>query len=136
MRETKALRRARQLDRIRANLGLSVEDAETLFRAERVLHRWAELECGDGSDYASWSIERDEDTEVPYLVMYPHTGASYRRKIADRERGALRRVAALCAARGLYFYHQGDPRGCALYVSREPLAGNDYSRGVAMCREG
>lgn len=134
MRDTKAMRRARQLDRIRANLGLSVEDAETLFRAERVLQRWAELECGDGNDFASWSIERDEDTGVPYLVTYPHTGKSYRSKIADRERGALRRIAALCAARGLHFYHQSDPRGCALYVSREPLCDNDYNRGVAMCR--
>lgn len=134
MRETKVIRRARQMDRLRETLGLSVEDAEVLFRAERVLQRWAAMECGDGNDFASWIIERDEDTDVPYLVTYPHTGKSYRRKVADREKGALKRVAALCAARGLHFYHQSDPRGCALYVSREPLAANDYTRGTAMCR--
>ena len=134
-RETKATRRARQLDRLRDTLGLSEQDAAVLFRAERVLHRWAELECGDGNGYASWSIERDEATGVPYLCTYPHMGATTRRKIADRERGALKRIAALCAARGLYFYHQTDPRGCALYVSREPLRANDYSsKGVALCR--
>lgn len=134
MRDTKATRRARQLDRLRDTLGLSTEDAETLFRAERTLCRWAELECGDGNDWASWSIERDEETEVPYFVTYPHTGQSYRRKVADRERGALRRIAVLCKARGLHFWHQTDPRGCALYVSREPLNDNDYNRGTAMCR--
>lgn len=132
MRETKAVRRARQLDRLRETLGLSAEDAETLFRAERVLQRWAELECGDGNDYASWSIERDEETGVPYLVTYPHRGPTTRRRVVDRERSALKRIAALCAARGLHFYHQGDPRGCALYVSKEPLTPSDYTHGVTV----
>ena len=37
----------------------TIEQAATLRRAEMTLHRWAELECGDGNDYASWAIERD-----------------------------------------------------------------------------
>jgi hypothetical protein len=142
MRDTKAFRRARQLDRLRDNLGLNAEDAETLFRAERVLRRWAELECGDGNDWGSWAIERDENGEGPPYMVHHRYGHGHfkdyttRTRIADRERGALKRIAALCAARGLYFWHQSDPRGCALYVSREPLADNDYTRGTAMCREG
>ena len=55
-----------------------------------------------------------------------------RTPIADREAGALRRVRAVCAANGLHFYHQGDPRGCALYVAREPLDGSNYTRGFAV----
>lgn len=113
---------------------VSIEDASILRRAEKTLHRWAELECGDGNAYASWSIERDETTDKPFMVTYPHTGKTRRHAVPDRERGALRRVAALCKRLGLYWYHQTDPRGCALYVAAVELSDNSYSsRGVACC---
>jgi hypothetical protein len=110
--------------------GVSVTwaQADTLRRAELTLHRWAELECGDGNGRASWAIERDEETERPYYVTYPHDGPSYRRAIPDRERGALARVAAVCKAVGAHFHHQTDPRGGALYVSSRPIDGTN--RGV------
>jgi len=109
-------------------------EANTLRRASITLHRWAELECGDSNDYASWAIERDESTGLPYMVTYPHNGATRRRRIPDRERGALRRIEALCKVAGLCFYHQTDPRGCALYISSEPMTDCDYSaKGVAVC---
>ena len=49
----------------------------------------------------------------------------------DREAGALRRVAAACKALGLSWYHQTDPRGCALYVDGKPLTHQNYPHGVA-----
>ena len=124
---------ATQKDELLARrLGIPTAAACTLRRAEMTLHRWAELECGDGNDYASWSIERDEESGKPYMCHYPHQGTATRSLIADREAGALRRVAAVCAELGLYYFHQGDPRGCALYVSREPLNGSNYSNGMAV----
>ncbi len=114
----------------RYGVALTFDQAHTLRRAELTLHRWAELECGDGNDYSSWAIERDEATGKPYFVRYPHNGPSRRSPVADREAGALRRVAKLCADAGLYFYHQTDPRGCALYVSNQPLSADSYNRGV------
>lgn len=114
-------------------INLSFDEANTLRRAQMTLHRWAELECGDGNDYASWAIERDEQTGVPYLVTYPHDGKTRQHRIPDREAGALRRVKAICSKWGIYFYHQTDPRGCALYVSNEPLPDHNYNRGVACC---
>lgn len=97
----------------------TLEDADTLRRAELTLHRWAELECGDSNDYASWAVERDETTGVPYYVAYRNAGGPpVRTRTPDRERGALRRVAAVCERLGLGYYHQTDPRGCALYVTR------------------
>jgi hypothetical protein len=116
----------------RRGITLSFAHANTLRRAQLTLHRWAELECGDGNDYASWAIERDEETDIPYMCRYPHdSNKVIRSRIADREKGARARVAAVCKEAGLHFYHQTDPRGCALYVSREPLPDNDYTRGVA-----
>lgn len=110
----------------------TVEDASILRRAEITLRRWAEQECGDGNDHASWAIERDEQTGKPYRVVYPHSGKSRRYAIPDRETGALKRVKAVCSRLGLYFFHQTDPRGCSLYVSNEPLTDSAYTRGVAI----
>lgn len=115
-------------------INANTEQADTLRRCEMTLHRWAEQECGDSTDYASFCIERDETTGKPYRVTYPHQGSSsYKHPIPDREAGALRRVAAICKELGCYFYHQTDPRGCALYVSTEPLTDTNYTSGVAVC---
>jgi hypothetical protein len=109
-----------------------IPDARTLRRAQMTLHRWAEMECGDGRGH----IERDEQTGKPF---YYNDNARYvqandpRRvsSIPDREAGALRRVAEACKAAGLHYYHQTDPRGCALYVAAEPLNAQNYSsRGI------
>ncbi len=112
---------------------VTIEDASILRRAEITLHRWAEQECGDSNDHASWAIERDEKTGKPFMVRYPHKGESRRSAIHDREAGALKRVRAVCSRLGLHFFQQSDPRGCALYVSNEPLTDSDYTRGVAIC---
>lgn len=123
-----------------AKLGIGYDHAQALRRIEMTLHRWHELECGNGNDYASWSIERDEATDKPYMVTHPHSGKSYRRPIADKENGALKRLAVIMAQYPeLWSYVQGDPRGCALYVGRKSdLREGDnldcvYYRGVAVC---
>ena len=105
---------------IRLNaLGISDKDGMALRRCEKSLDRWAELECGDGDGDSSWAIEREEQTGMPYIVRYYNDGRTSRRRIPDRENGALRRVAAIVARYpGLAYYHQGDPRGCALYIMR------------------
>ena len=127
---------ARKLER--RGIALTFDQVNTLRRAELTLQRWAELECGDGNDYGSWAIERDEETEKPYMVRhhYRHGNGKdtvSRTRIPDREAGALKRVAAICKANGLHFYHQTDPRGCALYVNNEPMPEFNYNSGVAIC---
>ena len=128
-----------------AALGIPYGDAETLRRISMTLRRWSELECGDGNAYGSWCIERDDNTEKPYRVHHHYSWSAgkntvtlTRTPIADREKGALRRLGVIMAAYpDLTFYHQGDPRGCALYiVKRADVAGLDissvYTRGVAV----
>lgn len=65
------LERKYQLIRQLESLGFSFEEAQKLRRIEMTLHRWNEQECGDGNDYASWSIERDETTGKPGLIGSP-----------------------------------------------------------------
>lgn len=143
LKDNKFTRTIRFFDRM-AELGFTRAEADTLRLAQLTLHRWNELEGGDGNDRASWAIERDEETGKPYMVTYPHSGSSRRHRIADREAGALKRIAAILAEHGaLWSYHQTDPRGCALYVGRvadliERGTGKQadlascYNRGIAV----
>lgn len=123
-------------ERIARRLGITLDfdDAWTLRRAERTLHRWHEGECGDSNGYASWCIVRDETTGKTYREVYPNTGAMRRTLILDREKGALKRVADVCARYGLTYYVQTDPRGGALYVARpaDGMTGSNYS-SVGVC---
>lgn len=121
---------------VRRGASLTHEDAAVLRRAEMTLHRWGEGECGNSGDRVSWMIERDEETGKPFKVVWYHQKINPRPSryaIPDREKGALRRVAATCERLGLYWYHQTDPRGCALYVDVVPLTDSNYSKGVACC---
>ena len=113
---------------------IDFDDAETLRRAERTLHRWDEKRCGwstPGPNGASIALVRDEDDEgydngKPYLEIHPNVGlkTSWIR-VPDRQSGALRRVAEVCKRNGLEFYHQGDPRGCSLYIADSGAGMND-----------
>lgn len=147
MKPTKYQRRANLYKRL-SDLGFTMEEADKLRRIERTLHRWAELECGDCNDYASWAIERDENDDKPFMVRHSHkTGNRTKTPIADRERGALKRLEEIVKAanrrlskeacscndpslqtcdgcRGIvseqiWFYHQTDPRGASLYIGRK-----------------
>ena len=114
-----------------ARLGLETADIYALRRCEMTLTAWSCKECGDGSN---WAINRDgDDGEGKPFMVYHGPGKANRYAIPDRERGALKRAAAIVAKHtGLAMYHQGDPRGCALYVGKaEDMAGNNYTRGVA-----
>lgn len=121
-------------------LGFSYVEACKLRRIERTLRRWAELCCGNGNDHANWAIERDDDGDgKPFMVTHPHGGESYRKPMADRERGALKRLAAIMKGHADFTaYHQGDPRGCALYIvaKKDVRKGEDlnavYNRGIAI----
>ncbi|HEX2901217.1 MAG TPA: hypothetical protein VHS96_15980 [Bacteroidia bacterium] len=137
-------------------LGFTYEEAVSLRRIEMTLQRWAEQECGDSNSYASWAIERDEETGKPFMVRHIYAtpglkGGMHKYPIADRETGALKRLRAIVAARDARYralggdgqndlipYHQTDCRGCMVYlVKRSDLDGKPidqvYNRGLAVC---
>ncbi len=114
--------------------GIEVNDLDALRRIEMTLHRWSEHECNG-------NIQRDGDAGDGKPRWY-YGESSYARGplIADRERGALSRLAVVMAKYpSLIAYHQGDPRGCALYLvpKKDLPKGADisayYSRGFAVC---
>lgn len=143
MKDTKAQKIGRYFANM-ARLGISYQDADRLRLIEMTLSRWSEAECGNSNEYGAWAIERDETTERPYMVRHHYRhgqGADTvtRSPIADREAGARKRAEAIMARYpDLWYYYQGDPRGCSLYVGRRAdVAGmkldSAYIRGVAMC---
>jgi len=123
-----------------ALLGFTMDETDRLLKIERTLHRWHELECGDDNGFRSYHIERDELTGKPFEVSHFHRGGfSSRHAVADREKGALRRLSEILEGKGVTHYQQTDPRGCALYLIRpnDVPAGERvdcyYSRGIALC---
>ncbi len=117
----------------RRGINLSEHDASVLRRAELTLHRWHEQECGDSNDYLSWDIE-ERDDGTAWRNVHPHSGKSRSERIPNRAAGARKRIAEVCQREGLFYFIQTDPRGCALYVSKEPLTDNNYSSlGIACC---
>lgn len=123
-------------------LGITHDDALALRRISMTLHRWYELECGTSEG----CIGREEATGMPYWynAKSRYLGANDWRaysRIPDREKGALKRLAAIMARYpGLSHHVQTDPRGCALYILRpgDVPEGADlamyYLRGVPVCK--
>jgi hypothetical protein len=132
---------AKQRNEIMSRLldaGIRYADACTLRRISMTLSRWGELECGTEQG----AIERDEATGKPYFtyadLMDKH-GKRKRYPVPDREKGALKRLSAIMAQYpGLSAYHQGDPRGAALYILRPgdvpegKETGAYYGNGIAV----
>ena len=119
------------------SLGFTVGEAGSLRRISMTLRRWHELECGvDGG-----CIERDETTDKPYWY---NSISGRRSPVADREKGALKRLAAILGQRNarssgtLTSYIQGDPRGAALYLIRPgdvpdgQSVDSYYTRGICV----
>lgn len=132
-------------------LGFTADEAEQLRRISRTLHRWHELECGDGAGClvrGHWcqragEFRYDEDG-APYLELAGAHGRGRYLRVPDRERGARRRLSQILTARNrrsadaLRPYIQRDPRGAALYLLRpgdvpdgaDPAA--YYTRGICV----
>ena len=117
--------------------GFDLREIDTLVRAERTLGRWGVAECNG-------EIQRDEATGKPYMVHHHYRhgqGADYttRTAIPDREASTLARVDKIVKAHSLTYYHQGDPRGCSLYIIRPgdirdgQTVNCCYSNGLAIC---
>jgi len=137
----KQFERARQFYTSMERIGFDADEADRLRRIALTLHAWAERECNG-------EIERDGDdgNGKPYHSDAAWGGKHLAYPIPDRERGALKRLHAIMAHHpGVIYYHQGDPRGCALYLidnrdgrtipTEDPDAwiASNYNRGVAVC---
>ena len=126
--------------------GISWDDACALRRISMTLHRWHELECGDGNDATSWCVVRGywrngafeyDDNGDAYMERHYHRGEAkaYYHRVPDRERGARKRLVKIMARYPAHqAYVQTDPRGCALYIGHagEALTSSNYSRGIAV----
>lgn len=150
MTKREALRLARQIE-VLQSLGFTYDEAESLRRISMTLHRWHELECGTDSG----CIERDDETDKPFMTYERGSGPRGRYAIPDRETGAKKRLAAIigqrngrpciaggefkpCDGKKLSAYIQTDPRGAALYILRpgDVPQGADvssyYTRGICV----
>ena len=111
------------------NHGVTQDETDILLRCSRALHTWAEHECNG-------VIQRGDNGKPAW---YNPTSGMRIGTTPDRETGALKRAQAIAEAHGLTIYHQGDPRGCCLYLLRpgdvpeSSDPGSCYSNGIAVC---
>jgi hypothetical protein len=131
--------------------GISLDDARALRRIAMALHRWFELECGNGNAYGSWVIARGrknknefvyDDDGKPYIEHHHYLhgkGKDYitYSPIPDRETGARKRLATIMARYPGFQAYVPDPRGAPLYILPPGTLGDDdikcvYSRGIAV----
>ena len=154
MTRREAARQTRQQD-VLVSLGFTTGESDALRRISLTLHRWAEHTCNG-------VIERDETRQNRPFWSNPNTGRHYVAPVADRERGAIKRLKTIISGRNqrvitrmnepttlqgcldqvldvsLAYYVQGDPRGAMLYILRpgDVPDGADvdsyYGRGVAI----
>ena len=153
MTRKEAARLAHQQNAL-CSLGFTPDEAEALRRISMTLHRWHELECGDGNGH----IERDEKTGIPRYFnsrasyVDPHDPRAWH-VVPDRETGARKRLLTIVHGRNnryiadpadkrggglLSAYIQTDPRGAALYIIRPgdvpegSAVDSCYSRGICV----
>lgn len=114
-------------------MGFTYEEFVQLRRIEITLQRWGEAE-------ANGEIQRDDRDGKPYRQFGRGNGPFKTVGICDREAGALRRLERIMARHPLLVaYHQGDCRGCNLYILHKPDVrageeiGSIYNRGLAVC---
>jgi hypothetical protein len=85
------------------SLGFTSEEAEALRRISMTLHRWHEMECnGD--------VQRCEQTGKVYKHYGRDTGPFLTVRTADREKGALKRLAKIITNRNARFNLQSEDR--------------------------
>ena len=131
------------------DLGVSYRDAQALRRIAMTLHRWHELECGDGNQHGSWCITRGkksngafhyDDDGRPYLEHHHYLhgrGNDYvtYSPLPDRETGARKRLGKIMAKyTALQAYVQTDPRGAPLYILPPNVTAENYNNGIAVYR--
>lgn len=139
MTRKEAERLTRQAEVLLA-LGFTSEEAEKLRRISMTLHRWHELECG--TDNGCIEREGEDGNGRPFWRYSDGRKGAY---MADRERGAQRRLLAIINAEAKRHgecrysaYIQTDPRGAALYILRpgdvpeSQSADACYSRGICV----
>jgi hypothetical protein len=147
----------------REGIVLSLRQARILRLAEKTFNEWDVKRCGwstTGREGASSSLVRGrmvegsfeyDDEGDPYIEKHPNISlkTSYRR-IDDEERRMIGWVEQVCAEYAesegapLQYFHQGDPRGCSLYIGApsqyvhyrwvEDLSGDNYTTRGIHCR--
>ncbi len=75
------------------------------------------------SPEAKRGLRREKDLNIPGQAYMTYdkgfNGQRGKYPIADRETGAIKRLDTIMLGKGhLWYYIQGDPRGCALYIGR------------------
>ncbi len=107
---------------------------------QKILYQTGGLYMGaPDAEAISGSLRAMKQFNIPHQEL-TRTETMRRYPVADREKGALKRLAAIMAGHPeLLAYHQTDCRGCMVYIlKRSDIADGAridsvYTRGMAVC---
>ena len=102
--------------------GISRHTWFELRRYERQLHKLDEASCNG-------EIQCPDDDDIWYHYMPDQWGTPTKRgrALTTQPLDIVRAAEALITRHGLKAYHQGDPRGCSLYVYKPEDVRGDIS---------
>lgn len=103
-----------------ANLGFSAEAIRQLSRISTTLHHLAERQC-NGEGWGPYE-------PGPNGNYYPRWTDADEARAVKRTADLMRKAQEICdfaveGQQNLLAYHQGDPRGCALYIIDRAVLG-------------
>lgn len=91
-------------------------------------------------DYAPWVLTQDFITvrklarRLSSIDTHACNGTKYTEDESYEKatKRVYKQLDALLSQHRINWYHQSDPRGAALYLSRQPMSNINYSNGVAI----
>lgn len=103
----------RRRENISKEMGLNKNEYNRLRRTSQALHR-ANEDSAMGSK--EWRHRKD-------YYNAPYEEKHYKKDVGE----AFKKAKTKALNKALHYYHQQDPRGTALYVSKERMKDTDYS---------
>ena len=106
-------------------LGYTPDEVLSLIRCESALSRWDCALC-------SGDIQ---EVDAENGVFFRFYGRCHELSAPTRNTGgaALKRAQAIAQAHGCTVRHQGDPRGCSLYLVPAGVSYDDEGKQIAIC---
>lgn len=108
---------------ISEELGVSIPIIQALGKYAKKLHELYEIQC-NGSDREKFRHEAWKDYQD-----YSNRALDYTNNSVEV---LQQKATSLAAENGLNLYHQTDPRGMSIYISREALDSSNYDNGRAV----
>lgn len=111
---------------------MASDDVTTLRRYASRLSRWDELQCGASDGHVEYNEQLGYWERYSAGEVVNGEYVKTKKRTPNVGEGAYRAITEVCKRYDIHWYHQSDPRGCAVYISDEPISDDTYSTALAV----